>query len=146
MGIGTSKFIAKVASELDKPDGLVVVPPGTEIDLLRPMHVSVIPGVGPATTERLRRAGIHTVADLESVSEDELVRLLGTAHGHSLHHLGPRATTGPSVAERETKSVSVEGTYDTDLTDRQLMAALLTRQARSVSDRLRAGAAWPAAR
>ena len=139
VGVGTSKFIAKVASELDKPDGLVVVPPGTEMDLLRPMHVSVIPGVGPATTERLRRAGIHTVADLESISEDELVRLLGTAHGHSLHHLGHARDDRPVVAERETKSVSVEGTYDTDLTDRKLMAALLTRQARSVSDRLRAG-------
>ena len=75
----------------------------------------------------------------ESVSEDELVRLLGTAHGHSLHHLGHARDDRPVVAERETKSVSVEGTYDTDLTDRKLMAALLTRQARSVSDRLRAG-------
>ena len=138
VGVGTSKFIAKVASDLDKPDGLVRRAPGTEMDLLRPMHVSVIPGVGPATTERLRRAGIHTVADLESVSEDALVRMLGTAHGHSLHHLGHARDDRPVVPERETKSVSVEGTYDTDLTDRRLMAALLTRQARSVADRLRA--------
>jgi DNA polymerase-4 len=138
VGVGTSKFIAKVASDLDKPDGLVVVPPGTEMDLLRPMHVSVIPGVGPATTERLRRAGIHTVADLETVSEDELVRLLGTAHGHALHELSHARDDRPVVSERETKSVSVEGTYDTDLTDRKLMAALLARQARSVSERLRA--------
>jgi DNA polymerase-4 len=139
VGVGTSKFIAKVASDLDKPDGLVVVPPGTEMDLLRPMHVSVIPGVGPATTERLRRAGIHTVADLESVSEDELVRLLGSAHGHALHELGHARDDRPVVSERETKSVSVEGTYDTDLTDRKLMSALLSRQARSVSERLRSG-------
>jgi DNA polymerase-4 len=138
VGIGTSKFIAKVASELDKPDGLVVVPPGTEMELLRPMHVSVIPGVGPATTERLRRAGIHTVADLESVSEDELVRMLGTAHGRSLHELGHARDDRPVVPERETKSVSVEGTYDTDLTDRRLMAALLTRQAHNVAGRLKA--------
>ena len=136
VGVGTSKFIAKVASDLDKPDGLVVVPPGTERDLLRPMHVSVIPGVGPATTERLRRAGIHTVAELETVSEDELVRLLGTAHGHALHEFGHARDDRPVVPERETKSVSVEGTYDTDLTDRKLMAALLARQARSVSERL----------
>ena len=68
VGIGTSKFIAKVASDLDKPDGLVIVSAGSEQDLLRPMHVTVIPGVGPATSERLRRAGISTVADLESVS------------------------------------------------------------------------------
>ena len=90
VGIGTSKFIAKVASDLDKPDGLVVVPPGTETDLLRPMHVSVIPGVGPATTERLRRAGIHTVADLESVSEDELVRMLGSCPRPLPPRAGPR--------------------------------------------------------
>ena len=93
------------------------------------MHVTVIPGVGPATAERLRRAGIHTVADLESVSEDELVRLLGNAHGPGSTGWPAPRTTAPVVAERETKSVSVEGTYDTDLTDRRLMEGLLTRQA-----------------
>jgi DNA polymerase IV len=137
VGIGTSKFIAKVASDLDKPDGLVVVPPGTEQDLLRPMHVTVIPGVGPATTERLRRAGIHTVADLETLSLDELVRMLGRAHGTGLHALARAEDDRPVVAERETKSISVEGTYDTDLTDRKLMEGLLTRQAGSVAERLR---------
>ncbi len=137
VGIGTSKFIAKIASDLDKPDGLVVVPPGTERDLLRPMHVTVIPGVGPATAERLRRAGIHTVADLEAVSLDELVRLIGKAHGHGLHALARAEDDRPVVPERETKSVSVEGTYDTDLTDRSLMEGLLTRQAGEVAARLR---------
>lgn len=137
VGIGTSKFIAKVASELDKPDGLVVVAPGTELDLLRPMHVTVIPGVGPATAERLRRAGIQTVSDLEAVSLEELVRLIGKAHGTSLHHLARAQDDRPVVAERETKSVSVEGTYATDLTDRRLMEGLLTRQAGEVAERLR---------
>jgi DNA polymerase IV len=137
VGIGTSKFIAKVASDLDKPDGLVVVPPGTEQDLLRPMHVTVIPGVGPATTERLRRAGIHTVADLETLSLEELVRILGRAHGTGLHALARAQDDRPVVAERETKSISVEGTYDTDLTDRKLMEGLLTRQAGNVAERLR---------
>jgi DNA polymerase IV len=137
VGIGTSKFIAKVASDLDKPDGLVVVPPRTEQDLLRPMHVTVIPGVGPATTERLRRAGIHTVADLETLSVEELVRMLGRAHGTGLHALARAQDDRPVVAERETKSISVEGTYDTDLTDRKLMEGLLTRQAGSVAERLR---------
>ena len=136
-GVGTSKFIAKVASDLDKPDGLVVVPPGTEQELLRPMRVTVIPGVGPATAERLRRVGIHTIAELESVSEDELVRLLGKASGHWLFHLARAEDDRPVVAERETKSVSVEGTYDTDLTDRRLMEGLLTRQAGEVAGRLR---------
>jgi DNA polymerase-4 len=137
VGIGTSQFIAKVASDLDKPDGLVVVSAGTERDLLRPMHVTVIPGVGPATAERLRRAGISTVADLESISEDELVRLLGKAHGHGLFQLARAQDDRPVEPERETKSVSVEGTYDTDLTDKRLMEGLVGRQALNVADRLR---------
>jgi DNA polymerase-4 len=137
VGIGTSKFIAKVASDLDKPDGLVVVGAGTELDLLRPMHVTVIPGVGPASAERLRRAGITTVADLEGVSEDELARILGRAHGHGLFLLARAEDDRPVVPERETKSVSVEGTYDTDLTDRRLMEGLVSRQATHVSERLR---------
>lgn len=137
VGIGTSKFIAKVASDLDKPDGLVVVPPGTERDLLRPMKVTVIPGVGPATAERLRRVGVHTVSELEAVDEDELVRLLGKASGHWLYSLARAQDDRPVVAEREAKSVSVEGTYDHDLTDRSLMEHLLTRQAGDVARRLR---------
>lgn len=137
VGVATSKFMAKVASDLDKPDGLVVVAPGTERELLRPMAATVIPGVGPATADRLRRAGIHTVADLEAVSLEELVRLLGRAMGAGLHALARAQDDRPVVAEREAKSVSVEGTYETDLTDRALMEGLLTRQARQVAERLR---------
>ncbi len=138
VGLGTSKFIAKIASELNKPDGLTLVAPGTEQELLRPMRASVIPGVGPATTERLRRAGLHTVADLESVSLEELIGLVGKAHGASLHELCRARDDRPVLAERETKSVSVEGTYETDLTDRRLMQGLLSKQAGEVAARLRA--------
>ncbi|MEZ0580887.1 DNA polymerase IV [Nocardioides sp. MH1] len=137
VGVASSKFLAKVASDLDKPDGLVVVSPGTELDLLRPMHVKVIPGVGPATVDRLRRSGVHTVADLQEISEDELVRMLGKAHGHLLHELAFARDDRRVEAERETKSVSVEGTYEQDLTDRRLMESLLTRQASEVAQRLR---------
>jgi DNA polymerase-4 len=137
VGVGTSKLVAKIASDLDKPDGLVVVPPGTERDLLRPMKVTVIPGVGPATAERLRRAGVHTVADLELLSQAELVRILGQAHGTGLYRLARAEDDRPVVAEREAKSVSVEGTYDTDLVDRRLLVGLLERQARQVAERLR---------
>ena len=137
VGIASSKFLAKVASELDKPDGMTVVTPGTELDLLRPMKVKVIPGVGPATAERLRRAGIHTVADLEAVAEGELVRLLGQAQGHGLWQLARAQDSRPVVSEREAKSISVEGTYDSDLTDRKLMEGLLSRQAREVGTRMR---------
>jgi len=137
IGIGSSKLIAKIASELDKPDGLVVVPPGTEQDLLRPMKVTVIPGVGPATAERLRRVGAHTVADLEQISEDELVRVVGQSHGKSLYRLARADDDRAVVSEREAKSVSVEDTYDTDLVDRRLLEALLDRQSAKVTERLR---------
>ena len=129
--------MAKIASDLDKPDGLVVVPPGTEQDLLRPMRVGVIPGVGPATAERLRRVGVHTVADLEGVSADELVRVVGQAHGTSLYRMARADDDRPVVAEREAKSISVEGTYDTDLVDKRLLEGLVDRQAGQVAERLR---------
>ncbi|WGX94573.1 DNA polymerase IV [Nocardioides sp. L-11A] len=139
VGIASSKFLAKIASDLRKPDGLVVIEPGTELALLRPLHVSVIPGVGPATVERLRRAGVHTVEELERVSQEELVRLVGKAQGLALFHLARAEDDRPVVADRETKSVSVEGTYEHDLTDRTQMAAIVTRQAGEVAKRLRAG-------
>ena len=137
MGVASSKLVAKIASDLDKPDGLVVVAPGTEQDLLRPMSVSVIPGVGPATAERLRRVGVHTVRELEDVSADELVRIVGQAHGEALYRLARADDDRPVVAEREAKSISVEGTYDTDLVDRRLLEGLVDRQAAQVSQRLR---------
>jgi DNA polymerase-4 len=137
VGVGTSKLVAKIASDLDKPDGLVVVAPGTERDLLRPMQVTVIPGVGPATAERLRRVGVHTVAELELLSPEELVRVVGQAHGRSLYRLARADDDRAVVAERETKSVSIEDTYDTDLVDRRLLEGLLERQAGKVTERLR---------
>ncbi|WP_345893776.1 DNA polymerase IV [Nocardioides sp. TF02-7] len=137
VGVASSKFLAKVASDLDKPDGLVVVAPGTELDLLRPMHVRVIPGVGPATVERLRRIGVSTVADLQQVGEDELVRVLGKASGTALHRLAFAQDDRPVVPEREAKSVSVEDTYENDLADLRLMQSLLARQAAEVARRLR---------
>jgi DNA polymerase-4 len=136
VGVASSKLVAKIASDLDKPDGLVVVSPGSEQELLRPMQVTVIPGVGPATAERLRRVGVHTVAELEGVSRDELVRLLGQSHGTGLHALARAQDDRPVVAERETKSISVEDTFEIDLVDPVLLAAIVDRHARSVCERL----------
>lgn len=137
VGIGTSKLVAKVASDLDKPNGLVVVAPGMEQDLLRPMQVTVIPGVGPATAEALRRIGVHTVAELEAISEDELVRVIGKAHGRSLYALARARDDRPVVSAREAKSISVEDTYEVDHVDKRLLAALVDRQSTKVTERLR---------
>ncbi|MEQ7005860.1 DNA polymerase IV [Actinopolymorpha sp. B17G11] len=136
IGAGSSKLIAKIASDLDKPDGLVVVPPGTESALLRPMPVSRIPGVGPATNERLRRIGVHTVGELARVPENELVSLLGKAHGQSLSRLARAQDDRPVVAERESKSISVEDTFDRDIADLALLAVIVDRLATRVCERL----------
>lgn len=138
VGLASSKFLAKIASDLDKPDGLRVIEPGTELELLSPMAVRVIPGVGPATTERLHRIGLHTVAEVQRLSEEELVSLLGRAQGSNLWNLAWARDDRAVVAEREAKSVSVEGTYESDITDRALMGALLTRQASDVARRVQA--------
>ncbi|GAA2068442.1 DNA polymerase IV [Aeromicrobium halocynthiae] len=136
VGVASSKLMAKIASEIDKPDGAHVVAPGTEADVLGPMQVTAIPGVGPATAERLRRVGITTVEDLREPSEDELVRLLGQASGRSLHRLSRAQDDRAVEAERETKSVSVEDTFTTDVTDRHRLGAEIETMARAVAARL----------
>jgi DNA polymerase-4 len=138
VGVATSKLMAKIASELAKPDGLMVVAAGAEHDLLRPMQVTVVPGVGPATAQRLRRIGVHTIADLEQIGLGELVSLIGSAHGTSLHRLARGIDDRPVLPDRETKSVSVEDTFASDLTDPGLLIAIVERMAQRVAERLRA--------
>jgi DNA polymerase IV len=137
VGVASSKLMAKIASEINKPDGVFVVAPGTEADVLGPMQATVIPGVGPATAERLRRVGINTVEDLRTPSEDELVRLLGVSAGASMWRLARALDDRPVVAEREAKSVSVEDTFEHDITDRALLTSEVERMSRAVADRLR---------
>ncbi|MBC3990258.1 DNA polymerase IV [Streptomyces sp. AC563] len=137
VGLAGSKMLAKIASEQAKPDGLVVIESGTEMALLGPMSVRAIPGVGPATAEALRRAGIHTVAESAEAGEAELVRLLGKAHGASLFALASGRDERPVVADRDTKSVSVEDTFDEDLTDRSRVQFEVARLADRCVERLR---------
>ncbi|MQA05098.1 MAG: DNA polymerase IV [Streptosporangiales bacterium] len=137
VGAGTSKLIAKIASELRKPDGLVVVPPGDERDLLRPMAVTTIPGVGKATAERLAGAGVRTVAEVEGLSERELVGLLGAAHGGGLYRLVRAEDDRLVQPEREGKSISVEDTFDRDVTDPVALQAMSDKMAVRVTERLR---------
>jgi DNA polymerase IV len=136
IGAGTSKLVAKVASELGKPDGLVVVAPGTETELLHPLPVASIPGVGPATRERLRRIGVHSVGDLARTGERELVGLLGKAHGHALARLARAEDDRPVTADRESKSISVEDTFDHDIADQALLGLIVDRLTARVCERL----------
>ncbi len=142
VGVATSKMMAKLASEMDKPAGTTVVRPGTELDVLHPLPVRAVAGVGPATAARLRTFGVETVQDLARVSESDLVAIFGTAQGASLHRLARALDDRPVVAEREAKSISSEETFATDVTDRGLLEAELARLADGLGRRLGASAAF----
>ncbi|MCZ4123985.1 DNA polymerase IV [Streptomyces sp. H39-S7] len=137
VGLAGSKLLAKIASEQGKPNGLMVVEPGTERELLDPMPVRVLPGVGPATGEHLRRAGIGTVGEVALAGESELVQLLGKSHGVSIYAMALGLDSRPVVADRDAKSVSVEDTFDVDLTDRVRVRSELDRLADRCVRRLR---------
>ncbi|MBV7673647.1 DNA polymerase IV [Streptomyces halstedii] len=137
VGLAGSKMLAKIASEEAKPDGLLLIEPGTERELLAPMSVRILPGVGPATGDHLRRAGMTVVHDLVEAGEAELVRLLGRSHGAALHRMALGHDDRPVVAERDAKSVSVEDTFDVDLHDRVRVRTEVERLAGRCVGRLR---------
>lgn len=136
VGLGTSKFMAKVASELAKPDGVRLVSAGTERATIARLPARAIPGVGPATMERLARLGVATIADLRALSEAELIRELGRSGGEHLHRLANAEDERAVKPERETKSISVEDTFEHDIAERDVLAAVAQRHAASVAKRL----------
>jgi DNA polymerase-4 len=136
VGLGSSKFMAKVASELAKPNGVRLVRPGTELATIAPLPARAIPGVGPATMERLARLGVSTVADLQGLSEAELVRELGKSGGEHLHALAFARDDRPVEPERETKSISMEDTFERDVSDPAVLAAIAEQHATKVTARL----------
>lgn len=136
VGIGTSKAVAKIGSELDKPDGLTVVPPGEELAVLHPLPVRALGGVGPATAERLAQIGVKTIGDLHRLSLVDLTSLVGQAHGAGLYRLARADDDRPVVTDREAKSVSAEETFARDLTDPARLAAEIEALATRVGSRL----------
>lgn len=136
VGIGTSKMIAKLGSEADKPGGLTVIAPGEEAGFLAPLPVRAIPGVGPATGARMQTFGVETVADLAAVSMADLIAIFGASQGAGLYRLARADDPRPVVTEREAKSLSVEETFESDLTDRAVLAAELEALTRRLVARL----------
>ncbi len=136
VGIGSSKLIAKLASEAAKPNGQLVVAPGQELAMITPLAVRAIPGVGPATMERLSRLGIATVADLQRASVKVLARELGPSAGAALYEMAFARDDRVVQAEREAKSISVEDTFATDLTEADQIAAVVDRDAVIVAKRV----------
>ena len=114
VGVATTKLLAKLASDLAKPDGLLVVEPGTELALLHPLGVRRLWGVGPATERKLTALGVRTVGELAALPEDLLVRTLGNAAGHHLYALAWNRDERPVVAEQAVKSIG----HEADVPDR----------------------------
>jgi DNA polymerase-4 len=139
VGVASSKLLAKIGSELNKPDGLTVVPAGGELAVLHPLPVGRLGGVGPATEQRLHRAGVRTVGQLAKVPLEDLVDWFGVAHGGGLYRLARADDDRPVVGEREAKSVSAEETFDVDLTDAGRLNRELDLLSARVAGRLRAG-------
>jgi DNA polymerase-4 len=108
VGVARTKFLAKVASALAKPDGLLVVPPERELTFLRPLPVERLWGVGPATAAKLHERGIRIVADVAELPEQSLVALLGVASGRHLHRLAHNLDPRPVQTGRRRRSVGAQ--------------------------------------
>jgi DNA polymerase IV len=108
VGIARTKFLAKVASGVAKPDGLLVVPPDGELAFLHPLPVERLWGVGPATATKLHELGITTVGEVAELAEGALVALLGRATGRKLHALAHNRDPRPVQAHRRRRSMGAQ--------------------------------------
>ncbi|MDP8242973.1 MAG: DNA polymerase IV [Candidatus Hinthialibacter antarcticus] len=137
VGVGPNKFLAKVASDYRKPDGLFIIKPEEALNFLEPLPVRVIPGVGPKTDHRLKLMEIRTIGQLRERAVDELQEFLGRKHGERLHQLAQGMDDAPVVSSRTPKSVSQERTFTNDLSNKEEMNCILTELAEMVSQRLK---------
>jgi DNA polymerase-4 len=117
VGVAPSKFLAKLASDLDKPDGFRVIDPEEVRAVLDPLPVSKIFGVGPRTAKRLEALGVHVIADLAGLERREVLQRFG-ASGAWIHDLAHGIDPRRVNPRREEKSISIERTFEKDLGDR----------------------------
>lgn len=136
LGISTSKMVAKIASDFDKPNGFTVVPPGEEQAFLAPLPVGKVPGIGPKTVERLQTLDIKTVRDLRKTPEDRLRRVFGK-WGLDMVQWARGIDIRPVIEERETKSVSKERTFPKDISDEKELGDVLEQLGAGVARALK---------
>ncbi|HZN53968.1 MAG TPA: DNA polymerase IV [Candidatus Polarisedimenticolaceae bacterium] len=137
VGVAPNKFLAKLASDMEKPDGLVVFPIEDVPTRLWPLPVRRLWGVGPKSAEKLERGGIRTVGDIARAPESALVPLVGPALAAHVHRLAHGEDRRPVERGLEAKSISEERTYVEDLTDRDEIDRALLARARGVARELR---------
>src|SRR5215475_9380375 len=139
IGLSSNKFLAKIASDLDKPRGFAVLGGGEAAAFLAPKPAALIFGVGRIAQQRLARDGLRTIGDLQRAGESELRRRYG-AEGVRLFRLARGLDDRPVRAEREAKSISAETTFDRDIAEFRPLELRLWRLAEKVSARLKANA------
>jgi len=135
-GVGPNKFVAKIASGLQKPDGLVVVPPREVDSFLRDLPVHKVWGIGRVTERRLKAMGVETIGQLATVPVQVMQRQFGKS-GQRLCELAHGRDDSPVSPVRERKSISLEHTFDTDVLSVQLLKRVVGDQAEKVAARAR---------
>ncbi|HEU4732151.1 MAG TPA: DNA polymerase IV [Kofleriaceae bacterium] len=140
VGVAPIKLAAKIASDIDKPDGLRVVPPDQLLAFLHPLPVTRLWGVGETTREVLATMGLQTIGDVARYPEAALVARLGATAGHHLAALARGEDPREVVAERDPVSVGHQETFDDDVEDKGELSVILLDQADRVAARLRGAA------
>ncbi|HPE20645.1 MAG TPA: DNA polymerase IV [Candidatus Mcinerneyibacteriales bacterium] len=136
VGIAANKSVAKIASDLEKPDGLVICPPGKEADFLAPLPVKRLWGAGPRTVERLEKMGITTIGELASFPEEGLIRHFGK-WGEHLRRMALGIDPRSLETESERKSISEERTFNRDTGETETLEKMLLSLSQDVSGQLR---------
>ena len=136
LGCGSSKVIAKIASDFRKPRGITVVPAGSEATFLAPMPLRALPGIGPKADERLRAAGLATIGDLAALADDRLTALLPGVVGVELRDRARGIDHRPVQLPGPASSVSVEETFERDVPTFDELREITLRMADEVADRL----------
>ncbi|MFL5915617.1 MAG: DNA polymerase IV [Gaiellaceae bacterium] len=136
LGVAPCKVVAKIASDARKPGGLVVVPLGREATFLAPLAVRRLPGVGPKAEERLKSAGIETIGELAVLSDENLRRLLPGSVGTMLRDRARGIDPRELELDTERISISVENTFERDITDRERLHDELRGMAVEVAEAL----------
>jgi len=137
IGIAPNKLLAKIASDLEKPDGLTILE-FDDIPLrIWPLPVRKLWGVGPKTEEHLKRIGIHTIGEIASAGLDMLVKEFGASHGHFLHRASRGIDDRPLVTHWVPKSSSRETTFQHDIVDHKIITETLLKLADRVTEDIR---------
>jgi DNA polymerase-4 len=137
VGVARTKFLAKVASAVAKPDGLLVVPLGGELAFLHPLPMERLWGVGPVTADKLRQRGVTTVGEVAQLGEDVLVSMLGRASGRHLHDLAHDRDPRPVEVGRRRRSIGSQRALGRTWTSPEALDAALVGLVDRVTRRLR---------